>query len=443
MAIVTDHLEPLTYHSWLPHRINYNDFFHPNICHFCKKTNNDDLILCNNCYMISYCSDEHLLTDQPLHEVFCSYLKTYTLIKYGHKWRSFRFSEPQWIQSRYEFLCEITKQFIDLTLHEINIIIFAKSCYLCHQQEFLYYCHTCYSENYCAEHVHNFSNHHSSKCEALKLYLNLNIKNIYFNMYQFIRICTEFPDDEKRVENMENFVMGYAQNSHHTNIREWIYSEYIYSDYASRSLTLYDGIKKAGLLDTLDVEECVLHIISGGFVQKKYVYAWEILLHLLHRIKNLKVVLIGKRLEVGRFNVLPCMNCIKRSLMFTFEIYSLFYDEFMLSPAFHPPNIIIAFQADFKALPWTWKNTLLVSQRIKCPYFLTAASQTIAEANIQIIQESINVEPKYNAPNNFKSYVPCRLLSSDYIGYPNSHVIIYESLNSQRSETDTSSPSTS
>ncbi|XP_032681656.1 uncharacterized protein LOC116849039 [Odontomachus brunneus] len=446
MAIFTDFLSDIIHYPCSNDYMCYDDFFHPNVCHVCKKTNDGDLIICDRCYMVSYCSNLHLLVDRSHHQKFCSSIKKYVIDKNGRNWRSIRFCTFRWIQSRYEFLHEISMQFsYNLALYQIQMIIFAKSCYMCHQQNYLHPCQTCYSEHYCVEHAKHFSDFHSPRCQALKLYFNSyilyrNFRILGYTMDTYREQYIEFPDDKRSVENMENFITGYGRNYHHRNIRAWTYDEYVYSDYVSRPLTLYDGMKKAGLLDTLNVEECVVHIISESFVERQYVYAWEILLHLLHRIKSLKIVLIGKRLKIDGFYLQTCKNCIKRRQIYMFESYSMFYNEYASSPSFQHPNVVVTFQACFNVFQWTWINIILESGRIKCPFFLTAGSGTIAEENVQNIRKFIKIEPIYNAPNSFKSHMPCRLLSYTEVGYPNSYVTIYDNLNSQKSETETSSP---
>ncbi|XP_032681660.1 uncharacterized protein LOC116849042 [Odontomachus brunneus] len=445
MAIFTDFLSDIIYYPWSNDYMCHDDFFHPNICHVCKKTNDDDLIICDQCYMVSYCSNLHLSVDRSRHEEFCSSIKKYVLDKYKGNWRSRIFCIYKWRHSRYEFLYEISMQFShNLALYQIQMIVFPKACYECYRQDDLHSCQTCYSEYYCVKHAELFPAAHSSKCQSLKLYLNSNIINrnfriLGYTMDSYREQYIEFPDDKRPVENMEDFITEYVRNYHHRNIRAWTSDEYVFSDYASRPLTLYDGMKKAGLLDNLNVKECVVHIISEDIVERQYVYAWEILLHLLHRIKILKIVLIGKRFEIEGFCLQTCKNCIKRQQIYMFESYSMFYNDYASGPSFRHPNVIVTFQADFNLFHWTWRPIALELHRIKSPYFLTAGSKLIAEKNVKSIQKFINEKPKYNAPNSFKSHIPCRLLSLTDIGYPNSYVTIYDYSNLEDSETGTCS----
>ncbi|XP_011139396.1 uncharacterized protein LOC105183155 isoform X2 [Harpegnathos saltator] len=50
----------------------YNSFFHPNLCHVCKLRNNGNLIECNQCRLISYCSEEHRLLHESEHSRICA-----------------------------------------------------------------------------------------------------------------------------------------------------------------------------------------------------------------------------------------------------------------------------------------------------------------------------------------------------------------------------------
>lgn len=204
-------------------------------------------------------------------------------------------------------------------------------------------------------------------------------------------------------------------------------------------MTLYDGMKNANLLHLPDMSrpECVVHVISANSLERKYVPAWELLLHRLTCIKQLTIVLIGPELEDESEDIKVCQICIRRKQKLRFECCPMFYHRYTSSASFQQPNVIIIFQAHFDSM-WTWwRSSLLESQRMNCPCLLTAGSQSIAEQNVNDIQKLIDVNPVYSAPNNFRSLVPFRQLHVDYIGYRNSYVNVYQNLYSLQEPSQT------
>lgn len=202
---------------WLDDLTNENDFFHPNICHVCKRTNDGNLISCDQCFMISYCCETHKRTHHLEHQELCKCITQYLREKSGAEWRSLRSSTPEWIQSRYKFLYDIMQKFqCTLKLYETQMIILPKSCHICHQQINLHTCRTCYSDNYCVDHAQEFQNYHASKCRDLMLCLNLNIIKLSFK--KFPRVFIVFPESQKRIDDMDSFIIRYVRKSCHRGL---------------------------------------------------------------------------------------------------------------------------------------------------------------------------------------------------------------------------------
>ncbi|XP_032682836.1 uncharacterized protein LOC116849620 [Odontomachus brunneus] len=131
---------------------NYNSFFHENICHVCKKVNNGSFISCKRCNMISYCTIEHRLMHRPQHMQICENINRF--LRENEIRRDCALSLTNWITLRQQFLSSI-KKWIPRKLkpYEEQMILFAKSCSICHRQINLEHCRTCYSEYYCIDHI--------------------------------------------------------------------------------------------------------------------------------------------------------------------------------------------------------------------------------------------------------------------------------------------------
>lgn len=410
---------------------NYNNFFHPNICHVCKKADSNLLISCSECYMISYCSDVHKMMHYKQHRRFCEYIREYLREKKGKKWRSLCLLTPKWIQSRYELLREIKEQFLHdfsskLQMYEEEMIMFPKSCYLCHRQDDVLTCSTCYSANYCLEHEQDFQEHHASRCQNLLLCLNLNIKDLY--CIKLERKFHHFPNDEGRpADDMHSFLKYYVRNARES-LEIWEDSEYFYSDYVSGPLTCYYGMKNANLSLHIDKDEYIVHVITSNCLERKYIAAWELLLHGLRSTMQLTIVLVGPEFDDENGDIDVCSLCIRRKKKLRFVSCSMLYYNYVNSQSFQRPNLIVRFEADFSK-EWLWQQSLL-SQNKYCPMILTAALESVAEENIDSIDILFQpiLRPRYKAKNKFKSIRPRRNFETDFVLYRNAHVTVYENL---------------
>ncbi|XP_032670973.1 uncharacterized protein LOC116844020 [Odontomachus brunneus] len=415
---------------WINADYNYNNFFHPNICHVCKIVK-EKLIFCHNCYMISYCGIPHRNMHFKQHQQFCIYITKYLRQSGNITWRLRQLETVKWIESRREFLRVIMQQLPhSLEPYEIQMIIFARSCYICHKQIQINYCKKCYSDYYCYNHKQDFDINHASKCEKLLLKLNLDILSVIPTEFQ--QLIT-FPNGSKPLEDMNKFV----SNCVHSSYRDLgpsnrIFTKFAYfcSDYVSGPFTLYDGMKKSQLLNLPNMvgPQFVIHVISANSIENKYIKAWELLQHVLCEIKELTVVLIGEELKTQNINLKSCDDCKSQIQRISVVSRPGFYHEYTSDPTFQQPNVIIIFQAYFDTTNTWQEDSLLTSQRMNCPCILTATSQSVAEENIKIIRKILNINPIYNGPNNFKSLYPCTQLYNDGIGYRNSHITVYRDL---------------
>ncbi|XP_032682865.1 uncharacterized protein LOC116849633 [Odontomachus brunneus] len=304
----------------------------------------------------------------------------------------------KWIQSRYEFLHEVKEQFSrKLQKYEEQMIMFPKSCYLCHWQDNMLTCIKCYSANYCLKHEQDFQEYHSSKCQSLLLFLNLDMKDLCG--IKFERKFCAFPDDGKPVDDTHCFIIYYMRNVPE-NSESWEVNEYVYSDYISGPLTFYYGMKNANLLSLhMDRDLYIVHVITSNYLERKYIAAWELLLHGL-RCTKLTIVLVGLELDDESGDIDVCCLCINRQKKLRFIFCSMLYHNYVNDQSFQRPDFIVRFEADF-----TNKNI----------------------NKIDMLFQPIS-RPRYNIENKFKSIRPWRNLENDFVSYRNAHVTIYKNL---------------
>lgn len=394
-------------------------------------TDNGDFIICDQCYMITYCSKDHREQDYSSHIEICA---AFSKVLKKFEWNKQCFSsQEEWLQSREDFLCLIKLELSrDLTSHEMQMIRFAKSCIVCHQQMNLQTCKMCHSANYCNTHAEVFKCLHNSRCRALLLCLSLDIEVFYG--FEFKSKFTNFPNDNRPFDDMDTFVKHYVQRTNATReLENWNFPEYLYSDYTSGPLTLYYGMKDANLLDVLKKPDlsCVIHVIDATFLDKEYLPAWELILHLISKLKEIKVIFIGPELRNECNNVELCSQCSKMhyNQYLSFESYCMLYHNYVTSELYKRPDLIIGFDTDLSDAN-TWTDTILKLRDQDCPLLLTTKSKRKADKNVNRIEQilGISLKPLIHHVNNFSSRRPWRDFEIDYVFYRNFYLTVYRHL---------------
>ncbi|XP_032678547.1 uncharacterized protein LOC116847557 isoform X2 [Odontomachus brunneus] len=377
----------------------YNKFFNPNMCHVCKMRDHGDFITCDQCYMITYCKTEHQQKDYPHHIQICMAMQT-LLKSHPHLWVTVQLSLEGWNQSRKEF--------------QVNI----------------HPCKKCWSVNYCLDHAEAFTKNHHTKCKDLLLHLTLYLELRCISV-PIIKFCA-FPNVCRRVDNMHTFCEQYVRRGYYTiKGYTWITADYFYSDYLSAPLTLYYGMKNVNLLKSKNKQNhYVVHIIAAGLVDREYLPYWELFLHGLPNVKDLKIVLIGSELRAECEDIAVCAKCsttYRRKL--SFECSNMSYHSYMDSNSYQRPNVVVGLQADLNE--WDALSTLLVKIRnVKCPLLLTAKSKLMSQRNVNLIKAFLDTTVKfvYHGENKFCSGKPYRDLETDGASYRNKYLVIYPNL---------------
>lgn len=404
----------------------YNNFFNPNICHVCKLPNDDiTTISCDRCFMISYCSMRHRQFDELHHMEICAAITKF--LTEAPQWDNRLLSMNEWIESKK--LCIWSISMIlrrELKPIEVQMIVFTKSCLICHQDTYLFTCTICYSVNYCDNHADVFLTAHylSSFCKQMLLSLNLDIYNMTYRNIIPQKFYT-FPANNIRIDNMEAFVNQYG-NLKDRESSKWMLSEYHYSDFVSGPLTLLYGMWDLNLSFILNIQSpvCVIHIIAANSFDREYFLAWELLLHLNRDLEDLTIVLIGLDLYPERKYINLCSECSPRQKLFL-ESYNMLYHDYVQSNVYKRPNVIAGFQIDFDAGEIWWESLLALREQ-HCPLFLTAKSKFKADQNISKLQKVIGTRLSYlyHGKNTFCSCRPWRDIEP-YVSYRNNYLTIY------------------
>ncbi|XP_032677150.1 uncharacterized protein LOC116846875 [Odontomachus brunneus] len=377
--------------------------------------------------MIRYCSKHHQQKYEDQHMDMCKSLQR---IKYIYKARfnvTFRFNQEEWIKTRKELKTFVRSKLTrDLETYEKHMILFARSCLICHQQFDLSPCLRCYSSNYCCEHKEAFQNQHYFNCNGLKLYFDLALK-LPHDYNKCRKNFFLFPDEDKPVADMNTFILQYIRKKGNVNKSDTL-EEYICSEYVSGPLTLYYKMKDLNLLNIFTDKGymCVVHIIAASSVDKEYLSAWEILLHLLDEINHLKIVMIGSELNDKCNYINVCFRCKSIYKKFSFESYRMLYHTYVNSEYYIRPNVILGFQTDFSDVR-IWSAPLIELRNQDCPFLVTAKSKIKSDQNIsnieRVLGELLNLI--HNDENKFSSSMPCRDFENDSVFYRNKYVAVF------------------
>ncbi|EFN82482.1 hypothetical protein EAI_00186, partial [Harpegnathos saltator] len=317
--------------------------FHPNICHVCKKTREVvNLITCNRCFMISYCSEHHKNLHFLQHHKICAAIEKF--LNNNPQYLTRRFSEVvEWYKAQNEFHQSVKEDLgRNLEGYETQMFEFARSCLICCQQTGLSSCKKCLSVDYCLEHKEEFERKHERlSCDHFTLWLRLELPDVqYENTDSLLSKFIMFTNIRRPFNNMIKFVKEYIQDGRD----EWNAFDYIYSDYVSGPLSVWYGIYYADLSDVLLTKSTyIIHIIEAGPIERNGLLAWEMLLHFFPNIEELIVVLLGTELkfEFGRQEI--CPRCIRKKKKFIYEFCSTTYSDYKASGVYRRADLIVCF----------------------------------------------------------------------------------------------------
>lgn len=401
----------------------YNQYFNPNICHVCKKKLDGPYLKVCECSMISYCSEEHKQIHRE-HDDLCNAIRKVN----GYKllWDIGSLNITEWVDRKKGLLRLVQAELKrELELYEVQIFLFAKSCFVCHvrpeQEENI--CKKCYCVNYCNAHKDVLSIHkHCSRME-LGLSLDLDINRYDFPKMSFIN---KFPDCNKHLCNMIEFIKQYVLESEQNF---WFTREFVITDYSTKPLTVFYGLTEMQLISP-SKKDFVIHVIGANSEDTLNLSAWELLLHLLNFPLKLKVIIIGQKLynktELFTYDNV-CEICARRPSKLQFEFYSLLYHEYVKSLSYQQPNVIVGFNIK---LDESWCECIRIIQSQNCPLILTAKSRSQALRNTDIINKILDdvIEIFYNIKNKFRGYIPHRDSDTELIYFLNKHLNLYKNL---------------
>lgn len=420
--------------------IIYNTFFYATMCHVCKRFGDGvHLKRCSACRMISYCGKEHQKLHWPQHKSLCKAIRD---VLRDHSMENHGVTSEEWAGMKLNLMllvsCKLGRR---LKVYEMEMFKFPRECAVCYKRDGLEDCQNCMAVSFCKDHKDSIN--HEDICSSLRLCLHLNLFAIskedqHLDMHYLEHVTNMDKDDYNyRIVNifqdMDDFINIYFGNI-------GTYSEMSYkiwavnhSQYLTRPLTLFHAMRILNYVPKH--ESLVIHVIAASFIEEVTVVAWEVLLHLISTVKSLVVIMIGPELKYKTYPLHICNNCMKQEKEFLLEFHNVLYENYMYSPSFVKPDLVIGFNAGIQQqeLPSpadTWAPSIQVLAKQDCPFILTCYMQEETEMEIDRINTILDrkVEYFYSGKNPFAGLRPYRVLSPEHLFYQNHYLIIYKSL---------------
>ncbi|XP_032678508.1 uncharacterized protein LOC116847524 isoform X2 [Odontomachus brunneus] len=391
--------------------------------------------MCNRCYMISYCSEEHEAIHRNSHSQICKAIRS--VITYESFWDTYPNSEI-WIETRKGILHQIRSCLSrDIHQYEIEMIFCAKSCYVCYRQANIKPCNICYAANFCDDDQLLFKIFHEKYCRELLLLLNMNIfhingcteKILFEDKYKFTKFsCVKSFHDTFTFINKYVGIneVPYLDLDPSELVFYWSLDQRIYSDYVSGPLTLYYALQESNLIPLPEnAHKYIIHVIGANKIDIICLKIWHIFLHCIRQTKNLYIVFINSlNFESSDFGFV-CSNCKRYKQKLYIKSVSEPYHDFVHLDSYEKPNVIILFEIECLSIEeWFDSVEAIIAQQ--CPLLLTANSENTVQENVNKIEikTGINRNRIYRE-NKFRSYMPRRNDGTGEFYYRNLHFIMY------------------
>lgn len=208
----------------------------------------------------------------------------------------------------------------------------------------------------------------------------------------------------------------------------------IFSEVLSRPLTLLYGIQK---LNLTNASSLTIHVIGATNEEFRCAGYWEILLHWLPKLKEIKVAFVGPEIN-GPFQlaITACESCNfvskKPALVSSRRSH---YDEYFESKFYSKPDIVVGYNLDLHESELglsecTWKETILSLKKVEAPLILTAGTEDRATKDHERFCNLFEKSVSRNCCeiNPFASLIPERDFETEELKYANKYIVIYERL---------------
>ncbi|XP_051157746.1 uncharacterized protein LOC127279442 [Leptopilina boulardi] len=402
-------------------------YFYPNICHVCNCHDNEvPLKKCGNCKMIYYCSQDHQRLHWPLHKEFCKHVTTLK-----------RVSDEKNIETKMNLILSLENNMKKkLEPYENEMIEYQKFCDICHENDNnlqLIACSQCPHANFCQNHQNN--DEHKEFCSLYTMCYLQDYYSIVFREMPIPRMMEFTPRDNTEIENclpnsMQDYMDIYFKSQEKSKFYFPSMDVKVYvSQHFTRPLTLIYAMREIEIVNKLQSNEFIIHVLGASNREEKSFIEWEILFHWLpQQIMKIKVILVGPELtNDGPFSdgkVLDlCANCFSKGKSLELQTQNILYKNYCESENFVKPDILIGFNLGIIAYD-SWEDSILKALKLKCPFIVTAFSERDAKDDQGLMQRKFNASATI-VKNPFASLRPKRSVIGERVFYENQFLMIF------------------
>lgn len=166
--------------EYIEYKFSSRKVFLHNICHVCQKTST---LLCPQCSMISYCSEQHCQEDSTAHKDFCAVIQEIAKKRGGHVTNNAKILDANDFRNlrvhTLNLCCTSLKR--PLQPFEKEMLLFPRICLKSDCKNWkpaeLMDCPKCNQVAFCKAHRDHLPEDHENWCRAFTLYQCLNISN--------------------------------------------------------------------------------------------------------------------------------------------------------------------------------------------------------------------------------------------------------------------------
>ncbi|KAH8405256.1 hypothetical protein KR222_000676, partial [Zaprionus bogoriensis] len=425
--------EPLSDHESSDEEAEYieyiykpRQYFMASLCNHCKL----DLcarqpLPCKGCGLVYYCSSVHMREDQE-HRQLCYGLRQ-LVERNGHDvfYRSGDFSAEQFRSYRIVCIRQLEQNINrTLTATEQEVVLFPLICSQAscreHRLKRLTRCARCGEVAHCQDKPNHLIASHAAWCSTYRLF-----KKFVTLQSKFGRIEPPLPDEVLRdlpVSCSDTRQIIKKLNFNVTDDCEFAALTQI----STGPLTAFYALK---LCERLSAEQLTIHLIGAEMEFEVDVFQkWEIfLLHILPRLKTLRVVFVGPELNAHKISfeqlskIRCCRLCRKAQRTVQYHFENRLYHDYCGTEGFLSPDLVCFFnpglyRATGYAQQDTWPDTIRAALSLKCPVVVTSYTKYEAPLDMSHFLSESNRHVNVVLPpttNPFGSQKPERNFISD------------------------------
>lgn len=412
--------------------------YYSNICHVCFNHNRESHTkICTGCKLVSYCCKQHQLEDWPAHKEFCKLISnelkitgTTNIFDAVIKVESssnglITLGERRKLVLR--FVMEKMKN--NFPPSQTEMILFSKHCEICGLTDpsALTACVNCPHANFC--HQHNNDSEHQKICffytlcsfmDAWQVMVRQNKTEEHNVVTMFDGNLNQFPGK------MSEFIKLYCSFKY-SDPKSLLYQKFYYSDYLTNSMTLCYILKKFNLSMNSQVE---IHLIVENAEEICRDHYWELILHWLPQINNLKLIFFLPDVNFIEFPVKICEKCNKSGKKIILEFCPLMYGVYEES---NKPDIVVGFNLDNRFLK-DISDAFKILKNVKCPFVITTLNSTEGDKNFKMLNDLFQVVDFNLEKNPFSSTKYCRQFNELQGVAASNMYIIYQKVDKEKVE---------